>query len=123
VGDCFSGAVLGPAGHRAGSPLPLTEGRRLVTPKDLIDLAGPTGETPSSAAVTTDSPTAADGDTVPCVYCGGPMQSASFVYSSATKRLVSAACPACGRGITVATVTWRRWTNPEARTRRIDLPS
>ena len=91
-----------------------------MAPKDLIAQAVQTIEEPTPIDGLLRGVTAPGRDSVPCVYCRGPIQSASFVYWSAAKRLVSAVCPTCGRGITVATVTWRRW-NASSTSKQIDL--
>jgi hypothetical protein len=46
--------------------------------------------------------------TLPCVYCHQPIAAAAFSYWSATKRLLSASCPACQRRVTLTARTWRR---------------
>jgi endogenous inhibitor of DNA gyrase (YacG/DUF329 family) len=47
--------------------------------------------------------------TVPCMYCREPIAADRFAYWSAEKRLLSAACPACQRRVTLSTETWRGW--------------
>lgn len=49
---------------------------------------------------------------IPCVYCRSVIPAATFVFWSDAKRLLSADCPACGRRVTLATSTWRRWLRP-----------
>ena len=46
---------------------------------------------------------------VPCVYCHGPIRAANFVFWSGARRLLSADCRSCGRCVTLAAATWRRW--------------
>lgn len=89
-------------------------------PKDLIGLS--VRAQPKASPSTEGLPSmTARRESVPCVYCQGPIQSASFAYSSGTKRLVSASCPTCGRGITAATATLRRWMDASIPERKIDL--
>ena len=47
---------------------------------------------------------------VPCVYCRSAIDSASFVYTSSLRQLVSATCPGCARRVTISVKTWQRWT-------------
>jgi hypothetical protein len=47
-------------------------------------------------------------ETLPCVYCREPIAADTFVYWSSARRLLSAACPACERQVTLPTATWRR---------------
>jgi len=91
-------------------------------PKALIDSSAEAQDEPAAVALPPQGLAAPAGGSVPCMYCRGPIQSTSFVYSSAAKRLVSASCTTCGHGITVATVTWRRWVAADgATTQEIDL--
>jgi len=53
---------------------------------------------------------ASDGQTVPCVYCREPIAADKFSYWSPARRLLSAACPACQRRVTLSEATWRRWS-------------
>jgi len=46
--------------------------------------------------------------TIPCVYCREPIAAGTFVYWSSARRLLSAACPACERQVTLPAATWRR---------------
>lgn len=48
---------------------------------------------------------------VPCLYCHTAMPARSFAYWPHSSRLVSAACPACARRVTLPVATWRRWTH------------
>jgi len=49
-------------------------------------------------------------ETVPCVYCREPIPAGTFTYWSSAMRLLSAACPACQRRVTLSEATWRRWS-------------
>lgn len=53
---------------------------------------------------------ASAGQTVPCVYCREPIAADKFSYWSPARRLLSAACPACQRRVTLSEATWRRWS-------------
>jgi hypothetical protein len=46
--------------------------------------------------------------TIPCVYCREPIAAGTFVYWSPARRLLSAACPACERQVTLPAATWQR---------------
>ena len=46
--------------------------------------------------------------TIPCVYCREPIAADTFVYWSPARQLLSAACPACERRLTLPAATWRR---------------
>ena len=48
--------------------------------------------------------------TVSCVYCREQIPADTFAYWSSARRLLSAACPACRRRVTLSAATWRRWS-------------
>ena len=56
----------------------------------------------------TDATAAGVVGTIPCVYCREPIAADTFVYWSPARRLLSAACPACERQVTLPAATWRR---------------
>ena len=58
---------------------------------------------------TTVTPAPAVVRKLPCVYCRAPIVADTFTYWSPAKRLLSAACPACQRRVTLSAATWRRW--------------
>ena len=62
----------------------------------------------------TDAVAAGAVRTVPCVYCREPIAADTFAYWSSARRLLSAACPACQRRVTLTAVTWRRWIRESA---------
>lgn len=70
---------------------------------DLLDVAVSAGTTPAPRS------SAHDGASVPCVYCRGPIPASTFAFWTTARRLISATCPDCGRRVTLATPTWRRW--------------
>jgi len=59
----------------------------------------------------TDATAAGVVGTIPCVYCREPIAADTFVYWSPARRLLSAACPACERQVTLPAATWRRMSS------------